>query len=47
MDYNKLILSEEHFRSNGYDFKRNAKFTIIEIIEKQMYLTISSLIEKH
>ena len=30
MDQNNLILLEEYFLTNGLDFNRDAKFTIIE-----------------
>ena len=36
MDLSNLISAEQHFRSNGHDFNRDAKFTIIQIIEKDM-----------
>ena len=36
MDYNKLILVEQHFCSNSHDFNRNAKFTIERIKKKQI-----------
>ena len=34
--YNKLILAEQYFRSNGSDFPGNAKFTFIERIFKNI-----------
>ena len=44
MNYGKLILTEQHFRSNGNDFTRDARFTIMEIIEKD--INIKQIIEK-
>ena len=44
MDHSKLIPVEQHFRSNDHDFNRDAKFTIIERIEKD--INIKSVIEK-
>ena len=32
--HSKFKLAGQNFRSNGYDFKRDAKFTIIERIKK-------------
>ena len=40
MDYNKLLLAEQYFYSNGYDFWRDAKFTFITRIWKKMPLII-------
>ena len=45
MHYNKLICVEKHFHSKGHDFNRDAKFTIIEIIEKNA--DIMTIIETH
>ncbi len=30
MDLNKLLLVEQHFYSNGHDFSKDSKFTIIK-----------------
>ena len=35
MNYNKEIFVEQHFRSNGEDFKRDTKFIVIERTKKQ------------
>ena len=35
MDDSKLILVGKHFLSNSHNFNRDAKFTIIEKIEKK------------
>ena len=34
MNQNNQIFGDQHFRSNGHDFNEDAKFSIIEIIEK-------------
>ena len=41
---NNLIFIEQYSRTNGYDFNRNAKFTIIKKIEKD--INIKSIIKK-
>ena len=44
MDKNNQIVVEKHLPSNGYNFDRDAKFTIIERNEKDM--NTKSIIEK-
>ena len=34
MDYQKLILVEQHFRSNDHEFNRDVIFVIKERVEK-------------
>ena len=36
MDYNKLILVEQHFYLNVHDFNWDTKFNILERIEKKL-----------
>ena len=44
MDYNKLV--EHHSRLNGHNFIFDAKFMIIEWIEKNASDNISAIIER-
>ena len=46
MNYNKLTLMEQHFRSNSHNFNKDANFTIIERIEKFTLDYITVMIEK-
>ena len=44
INWNNFILVEQYFCTNGHGFKREAKFTIIEKIEKD--LNMKSIILK-
>ena len=52
MDYNKLILVEQYFCSNGHDVNKDAKFTTIKIMNpptawKIVLDYIMAIIESH
>ena len=46
-DYDKLLPVEQHFRLANHDFAKDAKFTIIEKIEKNISDGITSILESH
>ena len=46
-DYDKLLPVEQHFRLSNHDFARDAKFTIIEKIEKNVSDELTSILESH
>ncbi len=46
-DYDKLLHVEQHFRLANHDFSKDAKFTIIEKIEKNVSGEITSILESH
>ena len=46
-NFDKLLPVEEHFRLSYHDFSIDAKFTIMEKIEKAPIEKITSILESH
>ena len=47
MDYNKLLVVVQHFRSNGHDFNRHENLTLIERMFLKKTHNIMVIAETH
>ena len=47
MNYSKLILVEQYFRLNSYDFNKDERFSIIKRNLKTALNDITTIIERH